>query len=64
VGKLGAAGTGWTRETGQGDDVDSMSAQCDVNSLSGGQAGCGGIVADRMVKPVNSAGKRGKTGQP
>ena len=59
VGKLGAAGTGRTRGTGQGGDVDSMSAQCGVDALPGGQAGGGGIVADRMVESVNGAGKRG-----
>jgi hypothetical protein len=34
-----------------------MSAQCGVDALSGGKAGCGGIVADRVVEPVNGAGQ-------
>jgi hypothetical protein len=59
VEELDAAGTGWTCGAGQGGDVDLMSAQCGVDALSGGEAGCGGLVADRVVEPVNGAGKRG-----
>lgn len=55
--ELGAVGTGRTRGAGQGGDVDSMSAQCGVDALVGGQARCGGIVAGRVVEPVNGAGK-------
>jgi hypothetical protein len=60
LGELGTAGTGRTRGAGQGGDVDSMSAQCGVDALSGDQARGGGIVADRMVEPVNDAGKTGR----
>jgi hypothetical protein len=60
VDELGAAGAGRTRGAGQGGDVDSMSAQGGVDALSGSKAGGGGIVADRMVEPVNGAGKRGR----
>lgn len=60
VDELGAAGTGRTCGAGQGGDVDVMSADCGVDALSSGQTGCGGLVADRVVKPVNGAGKRGR----
>jgi hypothetical protein len=57
--ELSAAETGRTRGVGQGGDVDSMSAQCGVDALSGGKARRGGIVADRVVEPINGTGKRG-----
>ena len=59
VDELGAAGTRRTGGAGQGRDVNSMSAQCGVDALSGGEARGGGILTDRMVEPVNDAGKRG-----
>lgn len=55
VEELGAAGTGRTRGAGQGGDVDLVSAHCGVDALSGGEAGCGGLAADRVVEPVNGA---------
>lgn len=59
VDELGAAGTRRARGAGQSGGVHSMSAQGGVDALSSGQAGCGGIIADRMVEPVHGAGKRG-----
>ena len=58
--ELGATGTGRTCGAGQGGDVDSMSAHGGVDALSGGESECGGIVADRVVEPVNGAGKTGR----